>query len=117
MNKIILWTRDHEEYLDIRTPDAGNCTGCAAPLAEGWFRWTPQEQDPYEPPDPFAAGDGRFPALRHADGTPDCAPHGVSAKPRCPQCKSEALTFDDGAYGTTARCSGCGWNKYTDRGD
>lgn len=105
-----LWTRPGEQLLAVRAPDVGNCTACGQPLAEGMFRWERNQPNPIFPED-----DGRYPALRHADGSPD---HDASmfAKPRCPDCRGEELSYADSGYGTTASCP-CGWSKYTDRGD
>jgi hypothetical protein len=107
------WIRPGEEFLKIRDDDPGNCTVCGKPLIEAWFRWTSRRN---QPDDPYPT-DGRFPSLRHADGSPN---HdlvgGLMAKNRCPECKGEQLDYQDTGYGWTARCP-CGWHKYTDSGD
>jgi ribosomal protein S27E len=113
-----LWTRAGEEQVSLLRPDAGDCITCGKQLADGMFRWTGRKVDP----DPFEAelfsGDSRFPSLRHADGSQNHGVHDTpSAKVSCPECLRPGTTFDDGAYGTTARCPHCGWHKYTDRGD
>jgi predicted RNA-binding Zn-ribbon protein involved in translation (DUF1610 family) len=116
-----LWTRGGEEQVSVLQPDVGDCPDCGKQLTRAMFRWTNRTPDP----DPFEnelfSGDGRFPSLRHADGSPDHdGPFGPSSKPAhpaCPDCLRTGLTYDDTGYGTTARCPHCGWHKYTDRGD
>lgn len=109
---ITLWTRPNEEFLGVRDDDPGNCTVCSQPLIEGWFRWADHQNDEY---DPFPT-DGRFPSLRHIDGSPNHGVHGLSTKSRCPVCRGEGLSYQDTGYGWIARCS-CGWHTYTDSGD
>lgn len=113
---VLVWTRPGETLLSIRTPDAGICAGagCRKPLTEGMFHWADIPVDPDSVG--LFAGDGRFPALRHADGSPDCG-QVMGAVRVCPQCKSEELTERDTGYGTVLACVPCGWNQYTDRGD
>lgn len=106
------WTREGESFLAVRDLDPGNCTACGQPLIEGWFCWDNWLQDPA---DPFP-NTGRFPALRHADGSPNHGRFDPDTKNRCPECRGEQLSYEDTGYGTIARCP-CGWNKYTDRGD
>lgn len=112
-----LWTRAGEEQVSLLRPDAGDCSTCGKQLADGMFRWTARKTDP----DPFEVelfGDGRFPSLRHADGSKN---HGVhdspSAKTFCPECLRPGLSFSDTGYGRNAVCPHCGWEKYTDSGD
>ncbi|GHB52876.1 hypothetical protein GCM10010331_45650 [Streptomyces xanthochromogenes] len=111
-----LWVRPGESFVQVLEEDEGNCAVCSGPVVRAKFRW-----DNWSP-DPEAlfgdGGDGSFQRSGHADGSP---PHGelhtVFAKPRCPECRSEDLSYDESGYGTTARCADCGWYKYSDRGD
>lgn len=108
-----LFTRDGEQFVKIRDDDPGNCTVCGEPLIEAWFRWVNHVQDPEAP----FGWDGTFAAMRHADGSPNHGEHNSPmTRNRCPECKGEALTYQDTGYGWIARCP-CGWNKYTDSGD
>jgi hypothetical protein len=116
-----LWTRAGEEQVSVLQPDAGDCPDCSKQLARATFRWTNRTPDP----DPFEnelfSGDGRFPSLRHADGSPDHdGPFGPSSKPArtaCPECLRPGVTFKDTGCGWNANCPHCGWQHYTDTGD
>lgn len=66
MTDTIPWTREGESCLQLGDTNAGNCTVCSKPLVEGLFRWDDWESNPAFPGD-----DGIFPALRHADGSPN----------------------------------------------
>ncbi|MFE9412399.1 hypothetical protein ACFYN0_26925 [Streptomyces sp. NPDC006704] len=112
-----LRARPGELFVRVVDDDEGNCTACAKPVVRAMFRW----EDWKPRPDEEALGfgnDGRFVRSVHADGSPS---HGelieVFVKPRCLECRSEDLSYSDSGYGETARCGGCGWSKYTDRGD
>ena len=112
-----LWTRAGEERVSLLRPDAGDCTTCGKQLADARFRWTARKPDP----DPFEVelfGDGRFPSLRHADGSKN---HGVhdspSAKTFCPECLRPGHSYTDSGNGRTAVCPQCGRATSTDSGD
>lgn len=108
-----LWTRPGEELIAVTNAAAGDCanTDCGKPLTEGMFRWANLDPDPAD----LFGGDGRFPALRHSDGTDNCQMF-MHTHPQCPECGGEKLSYQDTGYGTTALCS-CGWREYTDRGN